>query len=135
VTSIELTRHLAVGPERAWSAFADPAEFVAWFWPPRLKAIGDVDARVGGAWRLASEVAGLGVSGVFTAVQRPAHLEFTWRWDGDTAETLVAVSIEPDGDGSVVIVRHDGFVTTEDADSHVEGWSDCLDRLVDYEAH
>jgi uncharacterized protein YndB with AHSA1/START domain len=96
-----------------------------------LQAIGDLDARVGGAWRIASEVAGFGVSGVFTAVDEPVLLAFTWRWDGDPEETLVTVAIVDDGDGALLTVVHEGFATSEDADSHVEGWSDCLDRLVE----
>ena len=145
MTDIEVSRRLTASRERVWHALSDPAEFVAWFWPPRLQAIGDLDARVGGVWRIASEVAGFGVSGVFTAVDEPTLLAFTWRWDGDPEETLVTVTIDDDddddddgdddgddddGDGTLLTVAHEGFATVEDADSHVEGWSDCLDRLV-----
>lgn len=130
MTGIEVSRRLAASPERVWRAFSDPAQFVAWFWPPRLQSIGDVDVRVGGPWRIASEVAGLGLSGVFTIVEEPARLVFTWHWDGDTGETLVTLTIEEDGDGSLLSIQHDGFATTEEADLHVEGWSDCLDRLI-----
>lgn len=130
MTDIEVSRRLTASRERVWQALSSPAEFVAWFWPPRLQAIGDLDARVGGVWRIASEVAGFGVSGVFTAVDEPTLLAFTWRWDGDREETLVTVTIVDDGDGTLLTVAHEGFATAEDAGSHVEGWSDCLDRLV-----
>jgi uncharacterized protein YndB with AHSA1/START domain len=130
VTSIEITRTLPAGRERVWRAFTDPAEFVSWFWPPRFESIGDVDARVGGAWRLLSEVTGMGLSGVFAAVEPPERLVFTWQWDGDPEETLVTVTFAPAPDGGTQLtVLHERFATQEGAESHAQGWADCLDRL------
>ncbi|WP_431278383.1 SRPBCC family protein [Leifsonia poae] len=130
MTSIEITRTLKADRERVWRAFTDPAEFVAWFWPPPFASTGDMDARVGGSWRLVSHVAGMGLSGVFAAVDPPERLVFTWRWDGDPEETLVTVRLVAVPGGSTELtVLHENFATPADADSHAEGWSDCLDRL------
>jgi uncharacterized protein YndB with AHSA1/START domain len=129
VTSIEISRTLAADRERVWRAFTDPAEFVSWFWPPRFQSIGDLDARVGGSWRLVSEVAGMGLSGVFAAVDEPERLVFTWRWDGEDEETLVTVTLSPTNEGTVLTVVHERFADAAEADSHRQGWSDCLDRL------
>ncbi|MFF1879633.1 SRPBCC domain-containing protein [Leifsonia sp. NPDC058230] len=130
MTSIEITRTLPAGRERVWRAFTDPAEFVSWFWPARFESTGDVDARVGGAWRLVSDVTGMGLSGVFAAVEPPERLVFTWRWDGDQEETLVTLTLAPGaGGGTELTVLHERFATAEDAESHGQGWADCLDRL------
>ena len=130
MTTIEVRRRLPASPHRVWQAFTDPAQFVAWFWPPRLEAIGDLDVRVGGLWRIASEVAGMGVSGEFERVDEPVRLAFTWRWDGDSARTLVTVGLSEDpAGGTALTVLHGDFATDDGAADHVQGWNDCLDRL------
>ena len=130
MTSIELTRVIAADRERVWRAFTDPAEFVAWFWPQRFRSTGDVDARVGGRWSITSPVVGMGASGVFAAVEEPERLVFTWRWDGDSEETLVTVTLlAADGGGTALTVLHERFDDAGQAESHAQGWSDCLDRL------
>ncbi|GAA1440868.1 SRPBCC family protein [Leifsonia poae] len=130
MTSIELTRTLAVDRERVWRAFTETDDFVSWFWPPRFESTGRIDATVGGAWSIASTVTGMGVSGVFAAVDEPERLVFTWRWDGDDEETLVTITLLPATDGGTLLtVLHERFTDDEQARSHAEGWSDCLDRL------
>ncbi|MFF1632826.1 SRPBCC domain-containing protein [Leifsonia sp. NPDC058248] len=131
MTRIEISRTLAADRERVWRAFTEPNEFVSWFWPPRFQSTAELDARVGGSWRLVSEVAGMGLSGVFAAVDEPERLVFTWRWDGEDEETLVTVTLTPAAGGTVLTVVHERFADDAEADSHLQGWSDCLDRLTD----
>ncbi len=117
-------------PARARLAFADPDAFASWFWPPRLEADARVEAVQGGELRIRSDVAGLGVSGRVSAVVEGRKLATSWRWDGEDHETVVTIELVPDGDGTRVVVRQDGFPDELTAAEHITGWNDCLDRLV-----
>lgn len=40
------------------------------------------------------------------------------------------ITLTPDGDGTLVRLRHYGFPTPEAQDAHIEGWEHYLPRLV-----
>jgi uncharacterized protein YndB with AHSA1/START domain len=130
VPGLVVERVVPAPPGRVWRAFADPDELSAWFWPPRLQARAGIDAVPGGALRIRSEVADLGISGTVTAVEEERSLSSTWRWDGEEHETHVTIELAPEGGGTRVTVRHDGFADDQAAAEHVTGWTDCLDRLL-----
>ncbi len=52
-----LTRSIAAAPERVWSAFTDATQYAAWIWPAEWNTECEIDLRVGGAFRVASELA------------------------------------------------------------------------------
>jgi uncharacterized protein YndB with AHSA1/START domain len=119
-----VSRSLQAPPAAVWQAFTSAAALEEWFWPQRFGTTAEIDLRVGGRFRIASPRAGIAVSGRYTAVQPPNHLSFTWQWDGETQESLVIVELGETG----LVLTHRGL---DDAarESHVTGWSDCLDRL------
>jgi uncharacterized protein YndB with AHSA1/START domain len=125
---MELTerRTLPAPAERVWSALTDAGSLAAWFWPERFETVAETDPRPGGAFRIAGR--GLAVAGVYTDVEKPERLAFTWQWDGDDLVTSVRVVL---CDGELVLT-HDGFPDAGSRDDHVTGWSDCLDRLSDW---
>jgi len=130
MTELNLTRVLRAGRERVWRAWTDGAELAAWFWPASFATEAQVDARVGGSWRVASEAAGMAASGQFVDVEPHSRLVYTWRWDGDEHETLVTLTLAdaPDG-GTVLTLTHERFESEQSAADHEQGWNDCLDRL------
>jgi uncharacterized protein YndB with AHSA1/START domain len=130
MTELNLTRVLRAGRERVWRAWTDGAELAAWFWPASFATEAQVDARVGGSWRVASEAAGMAASGQFVDVEPHSRLVYTWRWDGEEHETLVTLTLAdaPDG-GTVLTLTHERFESEQSAADHEQGWSDCLDRL------
>ncbi|QNE35674.1 SRPBCC family protein [Leifsonia shinshuensis] len=130
MAGLTVERVVAAPPERVWRSFTDPVELSAWFWPPRLQPQARIDATPGGALRIRSDVADLGISGTVTAVEEGRLLATTWRWDGEDDETAVTIELAPGVEGTRVTVRHDGFVTEHAVEEHVTGWNDCLDRLV-----
>jgi len=129
MVSLTVERTFPVPPERVWRGFTDPQELSAWFWPPRMEPTARIDAVPGGAVRIRSAVADLGVAGRVTDVDAPRLLAFTWRWDGEDGETRATLRFDADGDGTLLTVHHDGFHDEEAAANHVDGWNDCLDRL------
>ena len=50
-------------------------------------------------------------------------------WD-DEPETLVTVTIRPEGNGTRLTFRQEPFADAASRDSHESGWGECLDRLV-----
>ena len=115
--------------------FTDAPSVVAWIWPPRFESTAVVDPHPEGVWKVRSDVAELALLGRVLAVDAPRSLRLEWRWDGEEHTTDVEIVLEPaGGDATRVIVRHSGFQSQEERESHVEGWSDCLQRLAERHA-
>jgi uncharacterized protein YndB with AHSA1/START domain len=128
--SATIERTIPASRERVWTALTSD-ELAAWFWPQRFETTVQLDLRVGGAYRIDGPGAGMAVSGVFVAVEAPERLVQTWRWDGEDAETLVTITLAETSDGSTALrIVHENFADEQSCSAHVQGWNDCLDRLV-----
>ncbi|NUR70539.1 MAG: SRPBCC domain-containing protein [Hamadaea sp.] len=124
-TALHLTRDLPASDERLWAAFTT-AELARWYWPERLAAAATLDVRPGGEYAVRSQSTELGFSGRYLSVDEPHGLSFTWRWDGEYAESTVSIVFS---DGRLDL-RHEGLADEETRVSHIEGWVSCLDRLA-----
>jgi uncharacterized protein YndB with AHSA1/START domain len=130
-STVTVVRTVAAGPERVFDAWVDAGQLATWWWPQLAGTTYDVDARPGGGYTIHSPAAGLTVSGVYTEVDRPRRLAFTWHWAGpDDAEDHVVVTFEPSAEGQTrVTVAHTS--TEHEPDGGAEqGWNDVLDRLA-----
>ena len=130
----ELTQEVLVAAsvDQVWRDFTDATALVRWIWPPRLETTAVVEAEPQGAWEVRSEVADMAVIGRVLSVNPPRELRLSWRWDGEEHATDVHITLEPAaGDATRVSVHQSGFESAEERESHVEGWSNCLDRLVE----
>src|ERR1700704_5687127 len=128
-TTVRLRRTLGQPPARVWQALTDAAELEAWFWPPRLLPKVRADARPDGEVRIESTA--MAVSGRYQEAVAPRRLVFSWRWDGDTTQTLVTIELSAVDNGAAteLALTHAGFPDLAARDDHITGWSDCLDRL------
>ena len=89
----------------------------------------DLDAPPERVWRALTDPAAL------TAWFWPPRLEPAAEVDlaGEDAETLVTVELVPSGEGGTgLALRHEGFADDATRDDHIQGWTDCLDRLPDW---
>ncbi|MGN6220560.1 MAG: SRPBCC family protein [Microbacterium sp.] len=130
----ELTEEalVAASVDDVWRDFTRSAPLAEWYWPPRMQTTALVELRELGRWQVRSEPADLAVEATVLAVDAPRSLRLEWRWAGEDAVTDVGIELDPAADATTrVIVRHAGFATAEERERHVEGWSDCLQRLVD----
>jgi uncharacterized protein YndB with AHSA1/START domain len=124
-----LERTLTAPPDQVWRALTDPAALAAWFWPERLAPTAEVDMDEGGRYRIASRPADMAVEGTFVEVEAPRRLVCTWSWDGQDAETRVTLGLAPTAEGTRLDLLHEGFADEPTRDDHMQGWTDCLDRL------
>ena len=129
--------------ERTFQAPAE-AVFDAWtseevirrWWHTELgweTAEAEVDLRVGGAVRVVMRDPGkdaeIGGGGVYTEIERPTRLAFTWIWDGDTRRTLIALDFEETDGVTTVRFTHSGLWDEEAVRSHEQGWGKAFDNL------
>ena len=126
-------------PAAIFAALTDPAQLVQWWGGDAYKVDRmDADLRVGGAWRTEGtgrEGDPFAVHGVYRVIEPPHTLEYTWNYDwsdGEPVETVVRFEISEHGTGSLVHVRHTGFVEATDRSGHEQGWALVLGWLRDY---
>ncbi len=123
---------VAASVDTVWSDLTDAARLADWIWPPRFDTEAVVEPAVLGRWEVRSPVAGLAVLGRVLEIDPPARLRLEWRWEGGEHATDAELTLEGAADAATrVTVRHTGFLSAEERESHIEGWSNCLQRLVD----
>src|SRR3954469_19673937 len=103
-TSIRITRHVDLSPERVFDAWLDPEKIRLWMLPGSEAVVrAEVDARIGGAFsfvvrRKGEEVAHVGQ---YLEIERPRRLAFTWgvpQYSKDS--TIVALDFADSGPGA-----------------------------------
>jgi uncharacterized protein YndB with AHSA1/START domain len=88
---------------------------------------------VGGDYKLYAESPDgiFTMSGVFKEVHQNCKLVYSWQWEGTEEETIVEVIFKESLGGSIVKLRHAGFLSQESLDSHAAGWDNHFNGLVD----
>ena len=131
--AVTVSRRIAASAERLFDAWLDPASLAVWMRrdggePSQVVA----DPRVGGSFSI-TMLDRFGESvhvGTYQVIDRPRVLEFTWRSHAtNTADSIVRVTFEPDGDATVVEVRHELLPDAEAASKHSKGWTEILGQL------
>ena len=133
-STITISRTVSATPDRVFVAWTDVAEIAAWWWPQLAGTTYDVDARPGGRFRIHSPAIGATVTGVYTEVDPPQRLAFTWRWEDEgepeaVVEDMVVVTFEQLDDATVVTVAHTSTAHVPEGGAE-QGWNDVMDRLV-----
>lgn len=135
-TSLRISRVINADPATVFRAWTEPDQLKQWSCPEGL-TLGDVqvDLTVGGRYRLRMESPDGAVHtavGSYREIEAPRRLVYTWQWeeaDHDVGETLVTVEFNAMGGTTEVVLTHELFPNAQAKDSHVEGWTSCLDRL------
>lgn len=138
--SITLTQHLNAPVERAFEAWRQPEQLAAWAWGAlghRTQA--DVDFQVGGTYRASTtrpDGAVWSFHGTYTAIEPNARIEHTVAWDApmgyDPTPEVLEARFTPDGEGTIVTMKHTGLPDERSAAGHREGWENVLETLARY---
>jgi uncharacterized protein YndB with AHSA1/START domain len=121
--------------ERVFEAWTSEEVLRRWWRTERdwLPSDAEIDLRVGGAVRVVMRTGTgreIGGGGVYTEVEPPTRLAFTWLWDGETRRTLIEIDLsEQDGATTVVFVHRDLW-DEEAVRSHEDGWTRMFEFLA-----
>jgi uncharacterized protein YndB with AHSA1/START domain len=63
------------------------------------------------------------ISGVYRDIARPQKLVFTWTGNYNHQETVVTVTFRPDGEGTMMTLRQEGFPASDLRDGYKAGWT------------
>ena len=92
-----------------------------------------VDLRVGGAVRVVMrdphEDAEYGGGGVYTEIDPPTRLAFTWLWDDNATRQLIELDFEEADGATTVRFTHSGLWDEEAVRSHEGGWGSAFENL------
>ena len=133
--SLTLKRRLNARPEKVYAAWTDPEKIIRWFGrsdakPGSFQA--EIDARIGGRYRVSFSTADeyYEVGGIYREVVPNQKLVFSWAWHSTPErESLVTVSLKPDGDGTLLTLTHEQLFDQAARDGHERGWLGALDKL------
>jgi uncharacterized protein YndB with AHSA1/START domain len=144
VRAVTTSVHVAAEPEGVFGYFTDPARYVRWMGEQaRLNAVSGGEYRI----RMAD---GFEAAGVFTELDPPRRLSFTWGFADDEAaartkhepgvpaggnpmpagSTIVTVMFEPEGPGTRLTLTHERLPSDELRTGHQIAWDTYLPRLV-----
>lgn len=130
---VEREVRIAARPETVFAFFTDPEKMVRW-----KGSRAELDPRPGGIYRV--EISEKIIArGEYVEIESPSRVVFTWGWEGQESgpgehavppgSSRVEVSLSPDGDGTLVRLRH--LDLPEQArEIHGQGWDLYLGRLV-----
>jgi uncharacterized protein YndB with AHSA1/START domain len=138
-TTLRIVRLFKASRERLFQAWTEPKLLANWFGPSDVVVEScELDARVGGAWRLLGTSKGVprAVSGKYIEVTSPERLVFTWAWhqDGTFAtprehETEVRLVFKSVGDRTEMTLTHGPFRERTNVDNHDRGWTGSFGKL------
>ncbi len=131
--AVEREVRVAARPETVFAFLVDPEKQVLW-----MGRRAELDARPGGIYRV--EINDEAVArGEFVEIVPPSKVLVSFGWEGQEAgrgehgvppgSSRVEVTLEPDGDGTLVRLRH--YDLPEQArEMHGQGWELYLGRLA-----
>lgn len=135
--SLTLKRHFKAPPALVFEAWTDPEKIMHWIGPENVTPVrAEADPRVDGKFRFvmrSDDGEEHDVSGVYREIVPNEKLVFTWAWRSmPERESLVTVTIKPDGDGSLLTLKHEQFFDETAAKNHEHGWTGSLNKLEQF---
>jgi uncharacterized protein YndB with AHSA1/START domain len=112
-------------PERVWRALIDPTELAAWLMPNDFAPV------VGREFKLETGAPEIGtIQAEVLEIDEPRLLRC--RWSGVFGDTEVTYELTPEGDGTRLRVRHDGWDDPPAAEraGFDDGWKQKLDEDI-----
>ena len=114
---VRLEIWIHASPETVFALLTDPKHMKTWF-----AELVQADSRPGGVFRISGPI-GVSIEGKYLEVVANTKVVFTWGGvEGlKPGQTTVEFLLEPDGDGTLVRLRHYGLPGPT-VESHRRGW-------------
>lgn len=133
---LEISRVFDAPPALVFKMWSSPEHLTRWWGPKGFTSTSEkLEFREGGRYHLLIHGPNDhhdGMSGVFREIVASEKIVFTFAWDHDPAwESLITVTLRAEGARTRLTFRQEPFTDIETRDSHMGGWGECLDRLVD----
>jgi uncharacterized protein YndB with AHSA1/START domain len=124
---LERELYIAARPETVFSFFTDPDKMIRW-----MGKTATLDPRPGGMCRI--DINGYVTRGEYLEVIPYSRVVFTWGWENEGStprpgESTVEISLMPDGQGTLLRLRHLGL-SLEERPAHGQGWDQFLPNLI-----
>ncbi len=120
----ELHVRIAARPVTVFALFVNRAAFAKWMGADM--GIATIEPELGGAVRVEYGGGAKIAAGKVVALDSPRHFAFTWGYeDGQpfaAGSTRVDITLEEDGDYTVLTLRHSGLPSEIAAREHAGGW-------------
>ena len=115
----DIHKHLTISApvDWVWAALTDVTTMSIWMQDNGVQ----FDPREGGAYLFFNGQ----TSGRIMHITAPNLLEYTWRqntWERNWDDSLVRWELHPEGTSTHIHLIHSRFPTTNERDSHDEGW-------------
>jgi uncharacterized protein YndB with AHSA1/START domain len=127
VNGLDLSIRIDARPETVFQYLVDPERMCAW-----MGVSADAEARPGGAYRV--DTGRAVASGTYVEVVPHTRVVWSWGWEGNPdfppGSSTVEVTLVPDGEATVVRLRHTDLPSGPTAARHREGWEHYLARLA-----
>lgn len=133
--TLKVARHIPATPERVFDAWLDP-ETIRKFMitgPEAGVKSAATDPKVGGRYDIVmtNEMGEIPHWGVYREIDRARRLVFTWNSPHAAPDSLVTLTFEPEGDGTMLTLVHEKFLSEGHRDGHEKGWTGILTSLAD----
>ncbi len=127
--AVEQTVRIRARPETVFGFFTDASKMAL-----RKGVTASLDPRPGGIYRVVMNSRDT-VRGEYVEVTPHSKVVFIWGWEGDghpipPGSSTVEVTLTPDGDGTILRLRHGGLPDQQSRELHAMGWQHYLARLL-----
>ncbi|MDW3180133.1 MAG: SRPBCC domain-containing protein [Acidimicrobiia bacterium] len=133
---LEVSRLIHAAQDAVFAAWTDPDKIVQWWGAGGVICTeAAIDLAVGGRYRFANltpDGETMWITGVFTVVDPPSRLEYTWATepvDAHSDYSKVVVTFSSERGGTLVTIAHTQILTHEAREMNHFGWVGCLEGL------
>jgi uncharacterized protein YndB with AHSA1/START domain len=135
--TLTIERTYEAPAQRVFDAFTSEEVMRRWWHagPDWKTPEATVDLRIGGEVRVVMgnphSDTWYGGGGVYTEIDPPRRLAFTWTWDDDDehVEQLIVIDFDESNGSTRVTFRHENLWSQDAVRSHDEGWNLAFDNL------
>ncbi|MBN9590142.1 MAG: hypothetical protein BGN85_00845 [Alphaproteobacteria bacterium 64-11] len=130
---LDVSHVFAVSPQRLFDAWLHES-WGEWLAPGAMICTSSiVNPKVGGRYSVVMRMPDgreVTISGTYRQITPPHRIVMTWQGDYNREETLITLTFTPEGHGTRLTLRQEGFGTAEFRDRHLSGWNSSLDKLT-----